>query len=64
VKGYHEYLELYGYFARTGEPKLTREEYDALHAEYQALVQKHPTLDGDERGRLAQLKAVLYRDKP
>jgi hypothetical protein len=64
VKGYHEYLELHGYFALPGTPRLSRAEYDSLHAEYLALAQKHPKLDGDERARLGELKAVLYRDKP
>jgi hypothetical protein len=64
VKGYLEYLELHSYFAQPGQPKLSRAEYDALHAEYQALAGKHPALTGDERGRLSELKAELFRDKP
>jgi hypothetical protein len=64
VKGYHEYLELYGYFARSGEPKLSRADYDLLHAEYTALVQQHPALTADELSRLKELKQALFRDKP
>ena len=64
MKGYHEYLELHAYFARPGQPKLTRAEYDTLHAEYVVLVGRHPALTGDERGRLIELKAALFRDKP
>jgi hypothetical protein len=64
VKGYLEYLELHSYFAPPGHPKLTRSEFDHLAAEYVALVAKHPTLTGDERSRLAELKAALFRDKP
>ena len=64
VKGYLEYLELHSYFASPGQPKLTRTEYDQLSAEYVALVAKHPALTGDERGRLNELKAALFRDKP
>jgi hypothetical protein len=64
VKGYLEYLELHSYFAQPGQPKLSRPEFDALHTEYVALVAKHPGLTGDERGRLAELKAALFRDKP
>ena len=64
MKGYLEYLELHGYFARPGQPKLTRGEFDTLHAEYVVLVGKHPALTGDERARLSDLKAALFRDKP
>jgi hypothetical protein len=64
VKGYLEYLELHSYFAQPGQPKLTRSEYDALHAEYVVLAGKHPALTGPERGRLGELKAALFRDKP
>jgi hypothetical protein len=64
VKGYHEYLELHSYFAIPGAPKLSRAEYDTLHAEYLTLATKHPKLDSDERARLGELKAALYRDKP
>jgi hypothetical protein len=64
VKGYHEYLELYAYFALPGMPKLSRAEYDSLHAEYLALAGKHPKLSPEERARLGDLKALLYRDKP
>jgi hypothetical protein len=64
VKGYHEYLELYAYFAVPGTPKLSRADYDTLDAEYKALASRHDKLDGDERARLGEIKAVLYRDKP
>ncbi|HXU71599.1 MAG TPA: hypothetical protein VN947_19835 [Polyangia bacterium] len=64
MKGYLEYLELHSYFAPPGHPKLSRAEFDQLAAEYVALAAKHPELTGDERGRLSELKAVLFRDKP
>jgi hypothetical protein len=64
VKGYHEYLELHSYFAQTGQPKLSRAEYDSFHAEYLALAAKHPGLTATERARLAEIKTVLFRDKP
>ncbi len=64
MKGYHEYLELFAYFAQPGDAKLSRAEYDSLHAEYLALAAKHPSLDRDERTRLHAVKLLLYRDKP
>jgi hypothetical protein len=64
VKGYLEYLELHSYFARPGEPKLSRAEFDSLAAEFAQLAAKHPGLSADERARLADLKAALFRDKP
>jgi hypothetical protein len=64
VKGYHEYLELHSYFAQAGQSKLSRAEYDSLHAEYQLLAAKHPGLTGAERQRLAEIKTLLFRDKP
>jgi hypothetical protein len=64
VKGYLEYLELHAYFARPGQPKLTRSEYDALHAEYVVLAGKHPALSSGERERLIEIKVALFRDKP
>ena len=64
MKGYLEYLELHSYFAQPGQPKLSRTDFDQLAAEYVALVAKHPALTGDERARLGELKAALFRDKP
>ena len=64
MKGYLEYLELHSYFAQPGQPKLSRTQFDQLAAEYVALAAKRPSLTGDERGRLTQLKAALFRDKP
>jgi hypothetical protein len=64
VKGYIEYLELHSYFAQPGQPKLSRAEFDLLAAEYVALAAKHPALSAEERGRLSDLKAALFRDKP
>ena len=63
MKGYHEYLELHSYFAQ-GEPKLSRAEFDAADSEWRGLAARHTLLDGAERARLAQLKGLLYRDKP
>ena len=64
MKGYHEYLELHAYFARPGQSKLSRAEYDSLHAEYVVLAGKHPGLTGGERERLGEIKTLLFRDKP
>lgn len=64
MKGYFEYLELHSYFASVGQPKLSRVEFDALQAEYVVLAAKHPALTIAERGRLNELKTVLFRDKP
>jgi len=64
VKGYLEYLELHSYFARPGQPKLSRADFDALHAEYVVLAAKHPKLDAIERDRLNEIKSALFRDKP
>ncbi len=64
MKGYLEYLELHASFARPGQPKLSRSEYDALHAEYLVLAGRHPALTGGERARLGELKLALFRDKP
>ena len=64
MKGYLEYLELHSYFARPGEPKLSRADFDTLVAEYRELAAKHPGLSAEERARLADLKATLFRDKP
>ena len=64
MKGYLEYLELHGYFARPGQPRLSRAEYDALHGEFTQLAGRHPSLTPEERARLGELKAALFRDKP
>jgi len=64
MKGYLEYLELYSYFARLGEPKLSKEDYDQADATWKALTAKHPELSDDERAALLGLKALLFRDKP
>jgi hypothetical protein len=64
MKGYHEYLELHGYFARPGQPKLSREDYDAADREFVGLAARHPSLSAEDRARLGELKALLFRDKP
>lgn len=64
MKAYHEYLELYSYFARSGEARLGSAEFEVARREWKELAAKHPALDGDERARLAELKAALYEDKP
>jgi hypothetical protein len=64
VKGYLEYLELYAYFARPGETKLSRAEYESLNAEFRGIAARYPKLSSEERARLGELKLVLYRDKP
>ena len=63
-KGFHEYLELCGYFTAQGSPRLTRAEYEALDKEFIALAARVKTLDRDERARLNELKAALLRDRP
>lgn len=64
MKGYLEYLELHGYFARTGERKLSREDYEAADAEWKELGARRDKLERPERARLEDLKALLYRDRP
>ena len=64
MKGYLEYLELYDYFARTGEPKLSRDDFEAAAAEWRDLGARIAELGPEERARLRELKALLYRDKP
>ena len=64
MKGYLEYLELYAYFARTGERKLSQADYEAADAEWKALAARAGKLDATEKARLEDLKAVLYRDRP
>lgn len=64
AKAYHEYLELHGYFARSGEARLSREEFDALDEEFRALAARHKELSSEERARLGELKAALHRDRP
>jgi len=64
MKGYLEYLELHGYFALPGQPKLSQEDYVRADAAWKALAAKHPNLDANEREELAGYKALLYRDKP
>jgi len=64
VKGYVEYLELFEYFGRQGLPRLSREEFTRLDAEYVELVGRIKTLGAEERQRLTDLKTVLLRDKP
>lgn len=64
MKGYHEYLELHGYFARAGQPKLSRADYDRADAEFAELARRVRSLASDERARLDELKAILFRDRP
>ena len=64
MKRYIEYLELYGYFARQGEPKLPKEDFDSADEEWRDLSARHPDLLPEERAHLVHLKALLYRDKP
>jgi hypothetical protein len=63
-KGYLEYLELYGYFARTGEHRLSQADYDSADAEWKELGARHKELSKVERARLEELKSLLYRDRP
>lgn len=64
MKGYLEYLELYAYFARTGERKLSREDFDLIDAEWKELSARFDQLSKPEKARLGEVKAILYRDKP
>lgn len=64
VKAYLEYLELFEYFGRHGAVRLSRADFMALDAEFAALAKRVAQLDENERARLAELKALLFRDKP
>src|SRR5688500_20143003 len=43
--GYLEYLELYAYFARTGERKLSQADYEAADAEWRDLGSRKAQLE-------------------
>jgi hypothetical protein len=68
-KAFHEYLELFEYFGRGGAVRLSRAEFDALDAEWHALVAlladgaTPPEQAGRARRRLAELASVLLRDR-
>ena len=62
-KAYHEYLELHGYFGRQ-DPRLPADAFEAADREFRELARRHPALAPEERARLAELKALLYRDRP
>jgi hypothetical protein len=64
VRAYLEYLELYDYFGRHGAVRLSREEFTRLDAEWNALIARLASLSADERARVAELKQLLFRDKP
>lgn len=64
MDGYREYLDLFEYFGRGGLPRLTRAEFDALDVEWRALAPRAKHFDEGERARLAELKALLLRDRP
>lgn len=63
-KAFHEYLELYDYFGRSGLPRLGPEEFEQLHQEFQQLVARIDELCADEIVRVIELKGVLLRDRP
>jgi hypothetical protein len=64
VKGYLEYLDLYAYFARTGERRLSKEDFESADAEWKGLAARIHELSALERARLSELKSLLYRDRP
>jgi hypothetical protein len=64
TKGYHEYLELFAYFARSGERRLAKDEFEAADKEFKALAADLKGLDSAGRERLSELKALLFRDRP
>jgi len=64
ASSYREYLELFDYFGRGGLPRLQREEYDRLAQEFEALIALDRPLTDEQIRRVAQLKAVLLRDRP
>ena len=64
MKAYLEYLELFEYFGRQGAVRLGREEFIRLDAEFTVLARRLSELSQDERARLAELKILLFRDKP
>jgi hypothetical protein len=61
---YQEYLELFEYFGRGGMVRLGRAEFEALAAEFDRLVALQRPLTREQIGRVAQLKALLLRDRP
>ncbi|HEX2569920.1 MAG TPA: hypothetical protein VH877_10225 [Polyangia bacterium] len=64
MKAYHEYLELHSYFARGGEPRLGRADFEVADREFRELASRFGQLAAEERARLGHLKALLFRDKP
>ncbi len=64
MKAYHEYLELHAYFSRPGVGRLGLAEFEVLWQEFKALASRHPQLEGTDRERLGELKALLHQDKP
>lgn len=61
---YREYLELFDYFGRGGVARLTREQFEALDAEWSMFAKRVKVLTQDEKSRFEELKAVLFRDRP
>jgi hypothetical protein len=64
MRAYHEYLELFSYFALPGEKRLTSVEFQSADEEWKELAARHKSLDEKEKGRFAELKALLHREKP
>ncbi|MCA9669645.1 MAG: hypothetical protein KC503_28815 [Myxococcales bacterium] len=63
-EGFHEYLELYSYFGRSDMPRLTRDQYHALDAEFVRLCALERPLSAEDIRQVAQLKTLLFRDRP
>ncbi len=64
MRAYHEYLELFSYFAQPGEKRLSAVEFQSADEEWKELAARHKSLAGEERARFVELKALLHREKP
>ena len=62
--GYQEYLELFEYFGRGGMVRLRRAEFEALAEEFDRLIELERPLAREQIARVAELKALLLRDRP
>jgi hypothetical protein len=69
-RAFQEYIELFEDVGRGGAVRLSREQFEELDREFQALVAElgTPAADREQdrarRRRLAELKQLLLRDRP
>ncbi|MBW2731641.1 MAG: hypothetical protein JRH20_04565 [Deltaproteobacteria bacterium] len=61
---FHEYLELYQYFGRGGFPRLDKVQFEAILAEFEALVARAPDLSTEELEHTLGLRDLLLRERP